>query len=161
MKKLLVLTTGGTIDKVYFDAKSQYEVGEPVVASILKAMKVSFEFEVQTVCRKDSLELDGDDRAAILATIKRSDAGHILVTHGTDSMIETASHIGKQEGKVIALTGAMQPAAFKETDGIFNIGTALGVLCSAAVGTYIVMNGCAFTPDAVFKNYQTRRFEAK
>jgi len=161
MNKLLVITTGGTIDKVYFDAKSEYEVGEPVVATVLAAMNVSYSVEVKTVCQKDSLEIDNSDREAIKKAIKQSDVKHILITHGTDTMVDTAKFIGEYEGKVIVLCGAMQPAIFKETDGIFNIGTAVGILSIANPGTYIAMNGECFKPDKVFKNYDTRRFEEK
>jgi len=161
MNNLLILTTGGTIDKIYFDAKNHYEVGEPVVTSVLKAMDVSFDFTKKTVCKKDSLELTDTDRKSVLQNIQSHAGKHILITHGTDTMVETANYIGKQKDKVIVLTGAMQPAAFKETDGIFNIGLALGVLSSAPAGIYIAMNGRAFAPGAVFKNYDTRRFEAR
>jgi len=161
MKKLLILTTGGTIDKVYFDANSEYEVGEPVVASVLKTMNVSFDFSVEEVCKKDSLELTDEDRERILAKIKATDANHILITHGTDTMVDTANFLGPHKGKVIAITGAMQPAVFRETDGIFNIGVALGVLSSAPPGIYIAMNGRRFAPDKVYKNYVNRRFEEK
>jgi len=161
MKKLLILTTGGTIDKVYFDAKSQYEVGEPVVSSVLKAMNVSFDFEVEAICKKDSLELDDSDRAQIAEKISNSNASHILITHGTDTMSDTANYLPKQTQKVIVFTGAMQPAIFKETDGIFNIGTALGILSSSEPGVYIAMNGRRFDVDNVFKNYETKRFETK
>lgn len=161
MKKLLILTTGGTIDKVYFDAKSQYEVGEPVVASVLKAMNVSFDFEIEAICKKDSLELDNNDRAVIAGKISASSAKHILITHGTDTITDTANFLPEQTEKVIVLTGAMQPAIFKETDGIFNIGTALGVLSSSEPGVYIAMNGRRFDPNNVFKNYDTKRFETR
>ena len=160
MHKLLVLTTGGTIDKVYFDAKSAYEVGEPVVASVLKAMNVSLDFEIEQVCKKDSLEITDEDRQSILERVRASDAEYILVTHGTDTMVDTAKYIGPQTDKVVVFTGAMQPAVFRETDGIFNIGVAMGVLSAAKPGVYIAMNGRCFTPDTVYKNYVTRRFEA-
>lgn len=161
MNKLLILTTGGTIDKVYFDAKSAYEVGQPVVNAVLDAMRVGFAYEVQEVCKKDSLELNDDDRRNIVEKISSSDCAHILITHGTDTMVDTANFIGEQTDKTIVLTGAMQPAAFRETDGIFNIGVAIGILNSAPPGVYIAMSGQSFKPNHVFKNYQTRQFEAK
>jgi len=159
LKSLLVLTTGGTIDKVYFDANSQYEVGDPVVADVLKAMNVSVDFTTREVCRKDSLEINDDDRRALLEHIQQAEQQHILVTHGTDTMIDTALSLGQEHGKTVVFTGAMQPAAFKETDGIFNIGSALGALAIAPPGVYVAMNGKIFTPDKAFKNYETRRFE--
>ncbi len=161
MKKLLVLSTGGTIDKIYFDAKSQYEVGGPVATSVLNAMNVAFDIESIEVCKKDSLEMTDDDRTALKSNIDQSEARAILVTHGTDTMVETALFLGEYTDRVIVFTGAMQPAIFKETDGIFNIGTALGVLSSATPGVYIAMNGRAFSPNNVVKNYETRAFEEK
>ena len=159
MQKLLVLTTGGTLDKVYFDALSEFQVGEPVVSDILALMNVTFEVETQEICRKDSLELTDDDRLAVKQAIESSDAKWVLITHGTDTMVNTANFIGEQAGKVIIFTGAMQPARFSNTDAIFNIGTAIGAMSVAKPGTYIAMSGQVYPADQVFKNYESRRFE--
>jgi len=161
MKKLLVLTTGGTIDKVYFDALSEYKVGDPAVTAMLNAMNVAFEFEVIEVCRKDSLELTDDDREGLKRAIESSDASAILITHGTDTMVKSAQHIGHQPGKTIVFTGAMQPAAFKDTDALFNVGTAIGALNGQAEGAFIAMSGRVYPADNVQKNYDAKRFEAK
>ncbi len=161
MKKLLVLTTGGTLDKVYFDALSEFQVGEPVAAQILAAMNVNFEYEVIEICRKDSLELTDQDREKLKTTIESSDASHVLITHGTDTMVDSANHIGAQTGKTITFTGAMQPAAFSNTDAVFNIGTAVGAFSVAQPGTYIAMSGQVYPAGDVFKNYDSRRFESK
>ena len=161
MKKLLVLTTGGTLDKVYFDALSEFQVGEPVAANILMAMNVNFEYEVIEICRKDSLELTEQDRDKLKTTIESSDANHVLITHGTDTMVDSANHIGVQANKVIVFTGAMQPAAFSNTDAVFNIGTAIGAFSVAQWGTYIAMSGQVYPAGDVFKNYDSRRFESK
>lgn len=157
---VLVLTTGGTIDKVYFDANSHYSVGAPVVGAVLKAMNSDIRITLEEVCRKDSLDIDDQDRRLLRERILASTLRHVLITHGTDSMVKTALSLGTIEDKVIVFTGAIQPAAFRDTDGIFNIGTAMGVLSTAAPGVYIAMNGQAFLANAVFKNYQTQRFEA-
>lgn len=167
MKKLLVISMGGTIDKVYFDAKSEYEVGEPVVGDVLNAMNVAYQTDQLSVCKKDSLEITSEDRIALQRAIEDTNAEHILVTHGTDTMIESARFIEQNLGsysdnhaeKVIVFTGAMQPAIFKETDGLFNIGTAVGVLSAAKSGIYVAMNGRAFSPSKARKNYDTRTFE--
>ncbi len=159
MQKLLVLTTGGTIDKVYFDALSQFEVGDPVARDILKSMNVAFEFEVKEICRKDSLEITKEDRQALRDAIEASDAQYILITHGTDTMVDTAQFIGEQGEKRIVLTGSMQPAAFKDTDAVFNIGSAIGALSIAAPGVYIAMSGKVYPAGDVFKNYDSKRFE--
>jgi len=162
MKKLLVLTTGGTLDKVYFDALSEYQVGSPVVGDVLKRMNVALDVELIEVCRKDSLELTDEDREKLKSLIESSKADRILITHGTDSMVKSAMTIGTQAGKVIVFTGAMQPAAFTNTDAIFNIGTAVGALMSPNTpeGCYIAMSGQVYGANEVKKNYDTKRFEA-
>ena len=161
MKKLLVLTTGGTLDKVYFDALSEFQVGDAVAGSILTAMNVNFEFEVKEICRKDSLELTDQDREHLKTAIESSDANYVLITHGTDTMVDSANYIGEQADKVIIFTGAMQPAAFSNTDAVFNIGTAVGAFSVAQPGSYIAMSGQVYPASNVFKNYDSRRFESK
>lgn len=162
MKKLLVLTTGGTLDKVYFDALSEFQVGAPVAGDVLKNMNVALDVELIEVCRKDSLELTDEDRAQIKRHIENSETDRILITHGTDTMVNSANYIGEQKGKVIVFTGAMQPAAFTNTDAIFNIGTALGALMSPNTpdGSYIAMSGQVYPAAAVKKNYDNKRFES-
>lgn len=161
MKKLLVLTTGGTLDKVYFDALSEYQVGDAVAGNILTAMNVNFEFDVNEICRKDSLELTDQDRENLKTAIESSDANYVLITHGTDTMVDSANYIGEQADKVIIFTGAMQPAAFSNTDAVFNIGTAVGAFSVAQPGSYIAMSGQVYPASNVFKNYDSRRFEGK
>ncbi|GAA6133739.1 asparaginase domain-containing protein [Oceaniserpentilla sp. 4NH20-0058] len=163
MESLLVITTGGTIDKVYFDALSEFQVGEPVVAKILNNMNVAFDFECIEICRKDSLELTDGDRNTLKDIIHRTQHKKILITHGTDTMVKSAQTIGEQEDKTIVFTGAMQPAAFTETDAVFNIGTAIGALMSQGMtaGSYIAMSGQVYPASHVEKNYQNKRFEGK
>jgi len=163
MESILVLTTGGTLDKVYFDALSEFQVGAPVVGDILTRMNLAIAFEVVEVCRKDSLELTDEDREALKNAIEASNATKILITHGTDTMVKSAQAIGEQADKVIIFTGAMQPAAFTDTDAIFNIGTAIGALMSPNIpnGAYIAMSGQVYPASAVEKNYQSKRFEGK
>ncbi|MEY8264374.1 MAG: asparaginase domain-containing protein [Bermanella sp.] len=159
MQKLLVLSTGGTLDKVYFDALSEFQVGEPVVADILASMNVTFDFTVQEVCRKDSLEIAHKDRLKMLEMVNATDAQHILITHGTDSMVDSAQFLGEQSHKVIIFAGAMQPHAFKDSDASFNIGCAVGAMGIAKPGVYIAMSGQIHRCGQVFKNYESRRFE--
>jgi len=155
-----VFTTGGTIDKVYFDAKSQYEVGESNVQLLFKEMNVGFGYDVESILRKDSLDMIDADRAAILAKVQQEPCPKILITHGTDTMVETAKVLQQHvKGKTIALTGAMQPALFRNSDAVFNIGCALGVLLARDSGIYIVMNGMIFDPNHVRKNREANRFE--
>ena len=160
MDNLLIVTTGGTIDKVYFDAKSDYQVGDPQIGKILEELGVAFRFRVIPLLRKDSLFVDDADRQLLRATIAAQDESHVLVTHGTDSMVETARVIAGIEGKTIVLTGALNPARFEGSDAVFNIGTAVGAVQSRAPGVYIAMNGRIWDPGAVRKNVDANRFEA-
>jgi L-asparaginase len=157
--RLLIITTGGTIDKIYFDDKSDYQVGEPQISQILHAMNVAFEFEVKAVLRKDSLHLDRADRMLIRDAILQSDTRHVLITHGTDTMIETAHFLGDPGDRTVVLTGALNPARFRDSDAVFNIGCAVGAVQCLPRGIYIAMNGKIWRPELVRKNREANRFE--
>ena len=159
ISKLLIITTGGTIDKIYFDDKSDYQVGEPQISQILHAMHVAFEFEVSALMRKDSLHITQDDRRLIRAAIAASTTRHVLITHGTDTMVETALELQGLADKTIVLTGALNPARFRDSDAIFNIGCAVGAVQALPPGVYIVMNGKVWDPRHVRKNARENRFE--
>lgn len=160
MDRLLIVATGGTIDKIYFDDKSEFQVGAPQIGGILDAIGVAFAFDVIALMRKDSLHITDEDRALVRATIAAQPHRHVLVTHGTDTMVETARALEDQPGKVIVLTGALNPARFQGSDAVFNIGTAVGAVQSLSEGVYIAMNGRIWRPDAVRKNVSANRFEA-
>lgn len=160
MDRLLIVATGGTIDKIYFDDKSEFQVGAPQIGGILDAIGVAFAFDVIALMRKDSLHLTDQDRALIRATIEAQPHRHVLVTHGTDTMVETARTLEGLPGKVIVLTGALNPARFQGSDAVFNIGTAVGAVQCLPDGVYIAMNGRIWRPDAVRKNVAANRFEA-
>ena len=160
MDHLLIVTTGGTIDKVYFDDKSDYQVGEPQIGRILEELGVAFRFHVIPILRKDSLHIDDADRELLRATIAAQGTRHVLVTHGTDSMVQTARVLSSLPGKVIVLTGALNPARFRGSDAEFNIGTAVGAVQSMPDGVYIAMNGRVWDPAKVRKNVDANRFEA-
>ena len=157
--KLLVLTVGGTIDKVYFDASSEYEVGEPTVPHIFQVAGVTLDYSLVPLMRKDSLEMNEDDRVKIRATCEQAEETTILITHGTDTMSETAEALEGIQGKTIVLTGAMAPARFRETDAVFNIGCATGAAQSLPPGVYLAMNGRIFPAGKVRKNREARCFE--
>jgi L-asparaginase len=159
ISKLLIITTGGTIDKIYFDDKSDYQIGEPQISQILHAMHVAFEFEVSALMRRDSLHLDDSDRKLIRDAVAASDAGHVLITHGTDTMVETAAVLQDIDDKTMVLTGALNPARFRDSDAVFNIGCAVGAAQSLPPGVYIVMNGKVWDPTKVRKNRRENRFE--
>ena len=160
MEDLLIVTTGGTIDKVYFDAKSDYQVGEPQIGKILDDLGVAFRFHVIPLLRKDSLFINEADRQLMRATIAAQDERCVLVTHGTDSMVETGRVLADIPDKTIVMTGALNPARFRGSDAEFNIGTAVGAVQCLPPGVYIAMNGRIWDPAKVRKNVAANRFEA-
>ena len=155
------ITTGGTIDKIYFDAVSQFEVGESQVRHILSEGLVSFDYDVVSLFQKDSLELTDDDRAKLRRYIENDAATHYVITHGTDTMPETADVLSSIEGRSIILTGALSPARFKTTDAVFNVGMAVAAVQTVGSGVYIAMSGQIFAAGEVRKNRDENRFEPK
>jgi len=157
--KLRIITTGGTIDKVYFDALSTYQIGDPQVVTVLKGANIDFEYGLEAACQKDSLELTDADRADIRRRVAAAPERCILITHGTDTMTETAKWLADIPEKVIVFTGAMQPARFGASDAVFNIGCAIGAVQIAPSGIYIAMNGRVHAANTVRKNRALGRFE--
>ena len=157
--KIKIFTTGGSLDKGYSTQVSDFVVLEPQVESILDEAGAALDYEVESLLRKDSLELTAEDRQEIRRRAEEDEATHILITHGTDTMAETGQALAGIRGKTIVLTGAMQPAAFKRTDAAFNIGFAVAALQTLPGGVYLAMNGRVFDPQAVKKNRRTDRFE--
>ncbi len=160
MDELLIVTTGGTIDKIYFDDKSDFQVGDPQIGRMLDEMGVAFRYRVIPIIRKDSLHITDADRELIRATIAAQPARHVLLTHGTDSMVETAKVLASIPDKTIVLTGALSPARFRGSDAEFNIGTAVGAVQSKPPGVYVAMNGRIWDPLQVRKNVAANRFES-
>ena len=161
MTDLHIFTTGGTIDKVYFDALSEFQVGESPLEAILREANVGLTFEITSLMKKDSLELTDDDRASIRAAVSEADASKILITHGTDTMAETGQALMGIEEKTIVLTGAMQPARLRSTDAIFNVGFAISAARLAPAGVYIAMNGRVFSAGQVRKDRAAGQFVDK
>ena len=157
--QLDIFTTGGTIDKVYFDAKSTFEVGEPQILEVLREANLSIDYQVTPLMRKDSLELTDKDREIVRQATKNSEASQVVITHGTDTMTETAEALADISGKTIVLTGAMQPARFRFTDAVFNIASSMMAAQTLSEGVCIVMNGKVFDPLATRKNVEMNRFE--
>lgn len=160
MNRLNILTTGGTIDKIYYDDKSDYQIGEPEIARILKAMNVAFDWEIRALMRKDSLDMKDEDRALIRQAVMTSGDEHFLITHGTDTMVETAAALADVGERVIVMTGALNPARFIDSDAMFNIGCAVGAVQALPPGVWIAMNGRIWDPKTVRKNRDANRFEA-
>ncbi|HEY5753860.1 MAG TPA: asparaginase domain-containing protein [Chthoniobacterales bacterium] len=157
--RIRVISVGGTIDKIYFDSASAFEVGDPQVVPVFAEANVTFEYVVESVLRKDSLEMTDADRSLVRERVVAAPERHILITHGTDTMAETAAALGGVGDKVIVLTGSMLPARFRTSDAVFNIGLAVGALQALSPGAYIAMNGRIFCAGNVQKNRAAGRFE--
>lgn len=154
-----IFTTGGTIDKTYFDAKSEYEVGDPQIVGILREANVTVPYEIEILLRKDSLDMTDADRRLIHDRVRAEPAERILITHGTDTMIDTARALRDVPDKTIVLVGSLSPARFKHSDAEFNIGFAMGAVQALPPGIYITMNGHIFEPEHVRKNRERNLFE--
>ncbi len=154
-----IFTTGGTIDKQYFDAKSDYQVGEPQIVELLREANITLDYRVTPLLRKDSLELTDADRELIRTAIGKTTATRIVITHGTDTMIDTGKTLHGLTDKTIVLTGSMQPARFRTTDAVFNVASAITAAQTLPPGVYIAMNGRIFDPQSCRKNIEENRFE--
>jgi len=160
MEKIHIFCVGGTIDKIYFDAKSKYEVGAPAIGKMLAELPVHFDYTVTALMAKDSLEMSDVDRQHIADAIAESPHRKILITHGTDTMPNTARALRGIDDKTVVLTGALAPAIFKDSDAMFNVGGALAAVQILPPGTYITMNGQVFDGDNVRKDVENDRFVA-
>jgi L-asparaginase len=157
--KIKIYTTGGTIDKVYFDRKSDYQVGDPQAKGVLERANVVLEYEVESIIKKDSLDFTDEDREFIRKRVASTPLERVVITHGTDTMIDTAKVLESISGKTIVMTGSMYPAQFRDSDAVFNIGCAVTAAQILAPGVYIVMNGRIFKPHRARKNVELNRFE--
>ncbi|MBN2419405.1 MAG: asparaginase [Deltaproteobacteria bacterium] len=156
---LKIFAVGGTIDKIYFDAKNTYQVGQPNVAAVLKDLRLGFDYTIESLLKKDSLDLTDDDRRKIHDAISNHNTDKIIVTHGTDTMVDTAKVLSDIKDKTIVLTGALEPALFRTSDAVFNIGFAIAAVQILSRGVYICMNGRVFNFDNVRKNTEKGIFE--
>jgi len=155
---IAVVTTGGTIDKLYFDSLSEYQVGESVVRKLLSIANVKYPFDIVEALRKDSLELTDEDREELYRCVAGLKTSRVVITHGTDTMTATAARLASIQGKTIVMTGALTPARFSESDASFNLGMAFAAAQTAPPGVYIVMNGEVFAAGAVRKDREAARF---
>jgi L-asparaginase len=158
-----ILVTGGTFDKQYNELAGALAFGETHVPEMLRLGRSRVEVAVETLMMKDSLDMSDLDRAAIVARCRTCPEPRIVVTHGTDTMVETAAALGgafaAADGKTIVLTGAMVPYAFGSSDGMFNLGSALSFAQALPPGVYVAMNGRCFGWNGVAKNRSTGTFE--
>lgn len=155
---VVVLTTGGTIDKTYFDSLSQYQVGESVVHRLLQIGRVAYPFRVMEIFRKDSLELTDQDREMVRTKVVEVPTSRIVITHGTDTMTQTAAVLTGVRDKTIVFTGSLSPARFSESDATFNLGMAFATVQVAPPGIYIAMSGQVFQANRVRKDRDAGRF---
>lgn len=155
---ILVVTTGGTIDKQYFDALSEYQITESVIEKLLGIARVTHPFRVVELMRKDSLELTMEDRELIAATVANAPEKRVVVTHGTDTMTDTARALAHIKGKTVVFAGALAPARFAESDAAFNLGMAFACCQTAAPGVWITMNGSVFDGLKVRKDREAGTF---
>ncbi|MCX6165410.1 MAG: asparaginase domain-containing protein [Ignavibacteriae bacterium] len=158
--KILFVQTGGTIDKDYPKQTKGYafEITEPAVKQILEKINPSFEYEVISLIRKDSMDLTVKDKKKIYETCTKADTDKIIITHGTDTMIETAKFLSEVSKKTIVITGAFKPEKFSNTDADFNVGAAVGALNVLGNGVYIAMNGRIYEYDKVKREKTTGKF---
>ena len=156
-----ILVTGGTFDKKYNETSGQLFFKETHLAEMLRLGRCRVEIAIQTVMMKDSLEMTDADRAVIVQECKQSPEDRIVITHGTDTMTETAAAVAQAvPAKTVVITGAMVPYAFGSSDGLFNLGSALSLVQVLPPGVYVAMNGRHFEWDKVRKNRETGVFEA-
>ncbi|MBC7777057.1 MAG: asparaginase [Phycisphaerae bacterium] len=157
-----VFVTGGTFDKEYNYLTGELFFKDTHLSEMFQLGRCGVEIDIRTLMMVDSLEMRDEDRALIIHSCARTPATRILITHGTDRMVETARHLAEADikGKAIVLTGAMVPYAFgTSSDGFFNLGSALAFAQILPPGVYVVMNGRYFEWDRVRKNRQTGTFE--
>jgi L-asparaginase len=155
-----VFVTGGTFDKEYDELRGTLYFKDTHMPELLKLGRCQLDVAIRTLMMIDSLEMTDGDRATIVDHCRRCEEVRIVVTHGTDTIVETARTLAAgTSGKTIVLTGAMVPYAFGSSDGLFNLGSALSFVQVLPPGTYIAMNGRCFPWDDVRKNRETGAFE--
>ena len=160
--KILILVTGGTFDKEYDELTGKLFFRDTHVQEMLRLGRARLDLAVDTVMMIDSLDMDDAGRAAVVARCRNATERAILITHGTDTMVETARALANAglANKTIVLTGAMVPYAFGSSDGLFNLGSALSFVQLLPAGVYVAMNGRWFDWSRVKKNRETGVFEA-
>lgn len=156
-----LFTTGGTIDKIYHDANSEFDLGDSLLPELLAEANVTVPWQITEILRKDSLELTEDDREQVLQAVAACEESHVIITHGTDTMADTARALAEIAGKTVVLFGAMQPARMRRSDAVFNLGFAMAAVSLLPAGIYIAMNGEVFEAGKVAKNLKAGRFERR
>ena len=160
--KILCIQTGGTIDKDYPKTSKAYafEISEPAMKRIFEKSNPAFEYDIISVLKKDSLDITAEDRQKIYDACTAAATAKIIITHGTDTMIETAKKLSSIKDKTIVITGSIRPERFSNSDASFNVGTAIGALSYAKPGVYIAMHGNVYAWDNVTLDEKTHQFVA-
>lgn len=159
--KIIFIQTGGTIDKDYPRTTKgwAFEFGEPATKRILEKLNPSFDYELLTAFQKDSLEITDDDRQQLVALIQAQPVNKIIITHGTDTMVETAAYLKKHiNNKLIVITGAMRPEQFSNSDAPINMGCAIAAASLLESGVYIVMHGIVKPFDKIKRDMETGQY---
>jgi L-asparaginase len=156
-----IFVTGGTFDKTYDEITGRLSFVDTHLQEMLRLGRSRVDVNVRTLMMIDSLDMTAADRDLIVRNCQQAEESRLVITHGTDTIVETATAIARGvTGKTIVLTGAMIPYAFGSSDGLFNLGSALSFVQVLPPGVYIAMNGRHFEWDKVRKNRQTGVFEA-
>ncbi len=159
MMKIRLFSTGGTIAKRYDEISGELVFDDGHIQKMIKQGRCTAPIKVTPLILKDSLEMNDEDRAMIFDACQDNLDSHILITHGTDTMVETAQKLSTIKNKTIVLTGAMIPYAFKNSDALFNLSFAISAASMVKSGVYICMNGQIFSWDNVQKNKKEGLFE--
>jgi L-asparaginase len=162
MDRIRILATGGTFDKEYNELTGELFFKATHIGDMLALGRCHLDVEIDTLMMIDSLQMTGADRESILTRCREVPEPRIVITHGTDTMPETAAVLGEglaSAGKTVVLTGAMVPYKFGSSDGMFNLGTAMAFVQTLAPGVYVAMNGRCFPWHSVRKNREKGIFE--
>lgn len=155
-----IFITGGTFDKEYDEITGKLYFKDTHMSEMLKLGRSKLDVNIRTLMMIDSLEMSNEDRQLVLENCRKVDENQIIITHGTDTMTDTGKVLASANlEKTIVLTGAMIPYKFGSSDGLFNLGSALGFVQSLPNGVYVAMNGRYFDYDKVQKNKETGVFE--
>jgi len=159
-KKIRIIVTGGTFDKEYNEINGELFFKDSHVKNMLALGRSRLDLNIRTLMMIDSCDMDEEDRYIIVKNCEKSSEKKIIITHGTDTMVETAKVLANSiNDKTIILTGAMIPYTFGSSDGLFNMGSAIAFVQTLPVGVYIAMNGKYFSWDNVRKNKKIGEFE--
>lgn len=159
--KIKFIITGGTIDKSYNMNNGELHFVDSHIPNMLTEARCKADFELDKIMLKDSLEMTESDRLQIVQSCREAEADHVIISHGTDTMVETARMLADMvSDKTIVLTGAMIPYVFEKSDSLFNLGTAFAAVQSLPAGCYITMNGKIFNAHEVIKNREEGVFES-